>query len=115
MIRLTVYCIFITYVVSVNCQPLSESNPSQLNKIEEVPLWEKYDGEFMENLFRNLQNCELENDYVKSIQLRTELEELYADTLRARELDSWIPAHLKAIREFRKKKCSVPVYTVERV
>ncbi|XP_057324020.1 uncharacterized protein LOC130666777 [Microplitis mediator] len=106
MIRLTVYCILITYVVSVNCQPLSESHPSQLNKVDEVPLWEKYDGKFMENLLHKLANCELEKNDEESVQLRTELEELYTDTLRARELDSWIPAHLKAIRESRQKRCS---------
>lgn len=81
------------------------SHPSQFIEREEVPLLEKYDGKFLEILLHKLVSCELEQNDLQSVQARMELEELYADTLRARNLDSWIPEHLKTIRESRKVRC----------
>ncbi|XP_057324021.1 uncharacterized protein LOC130666778 [Microplitis mediator] len=109
MIRLTLYCILIAYVVSVNCQSLSESHPSQRTEDEEVPLWEKNDGDSLAALLHKLVSCELEKSDEESVQLRTTLEVLYAARLRVHNVDSLISEHLETIRKYRKMTCSESV------
>ncbi|XP_057324019.1 uncharacterized protein LOC130666776 [Microplitis mediator] len=110
MIHLTVYCILIAYIVSVTCQPLSESHqyPTAYDKSgHEIPAVGIQDAAYLVRLLSKLADCKLEDNDENTVKLRTDLEQQYADRLVAINLSEWVPSHIKAIRESRKEKCSV--------
>ncbi|XP_008544202.2 uncharacterized protein LOC103568934 [Microplitis demolitor] len=110
MIRLTVYCILVTCIVSVNCQPISESHryPTAYDKSgHEIPVVGIQDAAYLVSLLSKLADCKLEDNDDNTVKLRADLEKQYAERLEAINLSQWVPSHIKAIRESRKEKCSV--------